>query len=614
MIGHQRRLSLKARLGIATLALAVLISAAGGGLVATQSVEGFGIVEALVGRAIVRTISHKVEEKTDRKAINQRRDAEKVQVNQQQQVLDFQRGRGWLDQTTYERESARLVALKKGMDERATRERQIVSFQTRNNIRSDLRGTVRDVLTVSTGMNPKAIDFASSLLRGERPITAAINAALAGGAVVDPRQQFRDLRQTLSEVENGLRFVRDHRGILARAELAAILRDMGGPDVTPEEAEEALNRARKLGEDVEKAVAQAGAIKKDLLPRSPGIDRQRFANNGEWIRRNDNVQALSASKAGEAVLAGLLRAADERAEERVKALLGERGITLTDEELLKIAKEAGSAYKAARLQDGKVVDASKVNIDEIVRRAVDEALAKRGLNPLGTPLPKATQTPTAGPTETPTAEPEETPTAEPEETPTAEPTETPTAGPTETPTVEATETPTAEPEETPSPEATPSPSPEPTEAPTPTPQPTAVPTPEAQEITAVGQYLSPAPGCTIDQNTMTLVFNTAGGPGSVTQGNGSFATSCVVWEECPPSVDSEEITYEGAYDPDSKTFEGTWTLQFDSTYYMPDGEGHCEADEQSDTMSGTWQATLSGGAIQGDHGPDGMPFTLAVQG
>ena len=79
MMREQRPLSLKTRLGIATLTLAMLVSAAGGGLVATQSVEGIPIVGALVGRAIVRTISHKAEEKADRKAINQRRDAEKAQ-------------------------------------------------------------------------------------------------------------------------------------------------------------------------------------------------------------------------------------------------------------------------------------------------------------------------------------------------------------------------------------------------------------------------------------------------------------------------------------------------------------------------------------------------------
>ena len=49
-------------------------------------------------------------------------------------------------------------------------------------------------------------------------------------------------------------------------------------------------------------VEQAEAIKADLFPRSSGIDRSRFATNERWIMLNDNVQALSESTAGRAVL------------------------------------------------------------------------------------------------------------------------------------------------------------------------------------------------------------------------------------------------------------------------------------------------------------------------
>ena len=593
MTGNQRPLSLKARLGIAALTLTILVSAAGGGLVAIQPAKGIGIVEALVGRAIVRTISHKAEEKADRKAINQRRDAEKAEVNQQQQVLDFERGRDWLDQAAYQQESARLVALKKGIDERATRERQIVSFQTRNNIRNDLAGTVRDVLTVSTGMNPKAIDFAGSLLRGEKPITAAINAALAGGPqVVDPRQQFRELQQTLSEVEGGLRFVRDHRGILARAELARLLREMGGPDVTPKEAEEALNRARKLGEDVEKAVAQAGAIKKDLLPQSPGIDRQRFANNGKWTELNDDVQALKASKAGEAVLAGLLRAADERARERVEALLAGSGITLTDEELLAIAKEAGAKYRAERLKEGKVLDASAADIDEIMRRAVDEALAKRGLKPLATatPVTEATRTATPGATET----------VMPEETETATP------GATETATPETTETATPKETETP---------PEETETPTPE----TTPTPEPKDVTAVGRWVNVSlPGLSL--NTVTLRFNTAGGPVS---GEGYVTSQIppVSGVSCPPGTLRQTDIFEGTYSPDTGEFSGTWQNSAEGFYYVPifkeDTTQDCEQRPYAQApTSGSWHGTLQDGVVVGYRGAgeSGNRFEVTVQG
>ena len=129
----------------------------------------------------------------------------------------------------------------------------------------------------------------------------------------------------------------------------------------------------------------------------------------------------------------------------------------------------------------------------------------------------------------------------------------------------------------------------------------------------MGQYDPFAPGCTIDQNTMTLTFDPAGGPSSVKQGEGRWMTSCIVWEECPADVDSEEMHYEGAYDPESKTFNGTWTIQFDYTYYTPETEGRCESHNMVDSFSGTWRATLTDGVIQGDHGPDGFPFELTVQ-
>ena len=567
MMREQRPLSLKARLGIAALIVAMLIAAATGGLVATQTVDGMGIVEALVGRAIVRTISHKVEEKADRKAINQRREAEKAQVDQQQKVLDFQRGRGWLDQTTHQQESARLVALKKAIDERAQRERQIVSFETRNNIRSEFERSAKDALTVSTGMNPRAIAFADSLLRGEKPITAAIDAALAGGGeVVDPRVQFRDLRQTLSQVEEGIRYVRGHAGILARAELARLLREMGGPDVTPEEAEEALNRARKLGEDVEKAVAQAGAIKKDLLPQSPGIDRQRFANNERWIKLNDNAQALKASKAGEAVLAGLLRAVGERAE----ALLAESGVTLTDEQLLAIAKEIEAAYAEARVKDGKVLDASVVNIDEIVRRVVNQQLALAGLEPLET--------------ESPTPASQEPPSPEPGETPSPE----------------AGETPSPEPEETPSPEPEETPSPEPQE--TPSPQPTEAPTPEGQKVTATGQFTNLSGYGELTANNMSLTFSTSGGAVSgqghaelIIQG-GSEKCADGTWIDNPSRAYKWDIAVQsGTYTTETGELQGTAQITYRE-------EGSCTFPPVSWNVD--WSAAMQAHKIAGQFQED----------
>ena len=114
---------------------------------------------------------------------------------------------------------------------------------------------------------------------------------------------------------------------------------------------------------------------------------------------------------------------------------------------------------------------------------------------------------------------------------------------------------------------------------------------------------------------MTLVYNTAGGPGSVNKekSKGHWAMTCLLWEQCPPTIDSNDIKYEGAYDPESKTFDGTWTMQYDSTTttHEPD---ECDTSHDSGSMSGTWHATLTDGTIEGNHEGGDFPFTLTVQG
>ena len=113
---------------------------------------------------------------------------------------------------------------------------------------------------------------------------------------------------------------------------------------------------------------------------------------------------------------------------------------------------------------------------------------------------------------------------------------------------------------------------------------------------------------------MTLIYDPAGGPGSVKSGSeGDWVTSCIVWEDCPPSIDSQNMVYEGAYDAGSKTFDGTWTIHYDATYYTPGTGGSCDRGDDSDSFSGTWHATLTDGVIQGDHGMGGeFPFELTV--
>jgi hypothetical protein len=211
------------------------------------------------------------------------------------------------------------------------------------------------------------------------------------------------------------------------------------------------------------------------------------------------------------------------------------------------------------------------------------------VEPTETPAPEATETPTPEPepTETPTPEPEEetaTPTTEATETPEPEPTETATPEPTETATPEPTETPTPEPTETPEP--------------TPTPTPTATPTPEGQQVTAVGQFTDVSEYTTA--RSITLTFNTQGGP---VTGEGHRATentghSC--WSEDlqdyweGPYVSSnmwDMVFIDSTYSPDTGQLEGTVRVTF---HYTPEACNNAPGE-----WTDSWSATLQGGQVTG---------------
>ena len=261
---------------------------------------------------------------------------------------------------------------------------------------------------------------------------------------------------------------------------------------------------------------------------------------------------------------------------------------------------------------------------------------------LSKPTPSATPSPEPTPTPIPTTEPTPTPTPSPEVTPSLEPTATPVPdtswiegfvqsetdrllamghsafdvaaltielrecltaavlegatedeavflcagitniGPPETPTPEATETP----------EATPTPEGEET----PTPEATATATPEAREVTAVGQLNHSAQeGCAVEKNTMTLKFNTDGGP--IISGEGHVVLSCP-YGGCGYLNRSWDYDFEGQYEPHSKTFSGTvhvYRKWPDTGTWDP-----CELrgwDEHERTEP--WDATLEDGVVTG---------------
>lgn len=147
---------------------------------------------------------------------------------------------------------------------------------------------------------------------------------------------------------------------------------------------------------------------------------------------------------------------------------------------------------------------------------------------------------------------------------------------------------------------------EPTPHATATAAPTATqpPQPDARGVTALGKFVLPlGDKCTVEENTMSLTFNTGGGPGSAT-GNGHWRDSCRDYQQCQPRAELVTWQLRGEYDPGSDGFTGTADMNTEGTQYQPhEGDPQAECDEI--TVSGgptgiPWRATLQDGTLKGE--------------
>jgi hypothetical protein len=146
---------------------------------------------------------------------------------------------------------------------------------------------------------------------------------------------------------------------------------------------------------------------------------------------------------------------------------------------------------------------------------------------------------------------------------------------------------------------------------------------EGEKVTAVGGYVGESVASkTVVRNTMTLTFDTAGGPGSV-EGQGNVdqefegsVFACPVGETTW-STERWVIDYYGAYDPDSNTFSGTMEMFHVSESWFGGGDDPCWKDVREKELSREWQATLEDGVVKGSLAPpvdSQWTFELTVQG
>ncbi|MCA9844381.1 MAG: hypothetical protein KC491_06950 [Dehalococcoidia bacterium] len=527
------------RTGIAAMVL-VLVLSTGGGVVVYQSAQAFGFLEAILGRTIVRTISLRESEVRDRRNVNVRRDAEIAEIDLRLQAVEVQVRNGRLSADEADQERARYEAQKEAVEARALRERQVVSFQTRQRIRSELRSAIPDAIKVATGADPRAIDLLVGILEGQNPLQTAIAVAVSGGSSpVDPRQQFRDLQAQLREVERAASAFRGAQGIAIRARVREALGEVTGiVDADAPPPDDKISRLQELESQIQAALQQATNISRDLFPGSEGIDRSRFATNERWAALNAAVESLGGPNPNRDLSSAVLRTAVAD----VADLAAAQGLELTGEEIDRIAADVLAAW----VEDRKGGKQGEVPFDEMVNSALNQGLAVAGRDPLPpvrSPLPPAAGEPPAQPTPTtaPTATPRPLPTATEEggdETPETTPTLTATTTSTSTSTSTATPTgPTSTPTNTSTPTATATNTSTPTATPTPTEEatPTATATATTAAITNFAGYWA-ASDCSParyevalsqsgDQVTGTISFHRCPGGGRATYSVSGTATS-----------------------------------------------------------------------------------------
>ncbi|MGE0601827.1 MAG: hypothetical protein AB7J35_20505 [Dehalococcoidia bacterium] len=462
------------RLWLASMALAVVLGSGVGA--AAHQASAITPLDAVVGKFIARTIAAKHAERRDRADINERRDQELAQVDVQSKVIDRNESIGRITPEEAKRQRAQVALLKMAIEERAKRERQIVSFETRRRIDANLKSSFKDAVTFGTGADPKAVEFLSGLIDGKKPLDAAFD-ALQAGPPEDPLKPFRDLKDQLKEVDKAARALGGKKAVDLRARIRAVIDELNPiseGDAPP--PDDKLARLKDLDAEVTKAAEQARDILKDLFPGSPGIDRSRFEGNERWQQLDAAVEDAEKGAATQEVVSSILR----RATEEVAQQAAESGRELTPEEIDRIAGEVLGGWVDGR-QAGTGADAPELDLGNLARTALAEDDATRGILPAN-PDEEASPSATTGSEGTREASPSSSPEASPgsatiaPDTPgptSANPTAAPTSAPKPTSTVAA--QPTARPVPTRAP--TPLPTAKPTSTPTKPPTSTPVPAP-----------------------------------------------------------------------------------------------------------------------------------------
>lgn len=363
------------RRGMLVLGLLVVFGAAvagsGAATPSAREAEAIFPLKALV-RAVVGSISQGVHRGKTYERLEAQRDEEIAATKPRDQIIRFQQERGWLDAEAAERERLRQEELRKAITERTEREKRITKEAYERAIGREWKNAAASAVPGLVGLDGFAGGLLGGIIKGDSPLNAAVN-ALSGDAP-NSTQSLDDLKKQLIESRAKLKVARDKKLTQRLDELIT--------EMENQPPGERVDVARTLLRDeidaVDAALAQAKTTWKDWTGNKVRIDEEKFAKDARWQGLNAHVEATKLPTSTKAVIAGLGRAAAAR----VDGLTAGTGVKLSEEDLMRIAAEAGARYVEARARAKETGEAVDIDLDALVRSAINEHLAAAGLDPL----------------------------------------------------------------------------------------------------------------------------------------------------------------------------------------------------------------------------------------
>jgi hypothetical protein len=143
--------------------------------------------------------------------------------------------------------------------------------------------------------------------------------------------------------------------------------------LTQSELERRLQDLRTRGADIEQFIDTTSRAWIELSTRNVRPNQQRFAQDRRWDEMNAAIRLLRVSPAAEALLGGIVRSA----EERVRRIAAEQGITLSESDVARILARTTVEIMAARAQaQAEGGNPAELDIDGLLQAALQGGVAE----------------------------------------------------------------------------------------------------------------------------------------------------------------------------------------------------------------------------------------------